>query len=208
MMVKVNEQHYVAADDNEEVKRVEQEQREVLHDDDAASHDHDDLSHLVLTKPVDTETKENVDVVKKTVTSDKRKIQEQDTNHTKKKAKLVPHVDANQIPIPAAKSFYDEEYTVEKIVDVRYRNRREFEVKWLGWPEENNTWETEDAFQDQTYIHNFLDDLYDDKVENLATQLARFCPKLPVVDQATLIEENRKAVEHWQLAQIEKNRKK
>jgi len=80
-------------------------------------------------------------------------------------------------------------------VDIRYRNERQFLVKWVGWSEEDNTWEKEDALEGTTFIHDFLEEFYDDNVEDIAPQLKALCRYLPVVDKARLEEENRKALE-------------
>jgi hypothetical protein len=42
----------------------------------------------------------------------------------------------------------DEEYEMERIVDERAKRKgREYLVKWVGWPDEDSTWESETMFE-------------------------------------------------------------
>jgi len=127
---------------------------------------------------------------------------QRDARPSRKKAKIFPKA--------AAPAYLEQEYVVEKVVDVRYRKKREFLIKWSGWSEEQNTWEVEDALEGTTFIQDFFEELCDDNVGDLATQLARIYPNLPVIDNAILAEENRKTAEFNKKVAIEiqQNKKK
>lgn len=50
----------------------------------------------------------------------------------------------------------DEEYEVEQIVDKRVRfGRVEYKVKWLGYPESENTWQTVESMNCPTLVAQF-----------------------------------------------------